>query len=963
MKKSLKLLIVAIVVLSAMVFCLSACGGGNNGPVDYGFTLEGKTITFDGNTYSLTVGANTTALNGKTYNATYSYTKDGVEVSKDGVRDAGVYEVIANVLVQGEETPKQLKATLTINKMDVSVEIGDQIIRQGSTIASLPDPVIPSNVKLGVGDSISDAQFEVEYEIKKGSDVITSLSSASATTKEEDALTISYKFKTAPNNYNFTFKTGKGYVLSTTDYVNATVIKGLIDNLPSQSKLNTLTYENMKLFIADAKKLIAEYPNLSFVQQKIVGSCDMTSVNALLKTAESRLKAVYELSSDVDSSIGKVIFKAAQHINNDGRAQKDDDFISEFLGTKKSSRTNVEYKDVIAFEIWIKDTTKFALDSFFIGEKEYTMSVVSNTVTAAQDSEVRAYGDNAAKYVVGVPRDAALSGSYYGDENKGIASGGVAISSAVLGALDGDSSIEIKLNVNNKYTIEVADERGNEIKNTADMNKLFIQQVSVMARFVDYYLVNADTDSVDVEPITDGTTAKLTLVPLEGYVLKEVAIGDVIVPGSAFEKNVYEFVISEDYADDKNVISIVPTFVEKLTLSDVRINNSSKKLENLYRDGVYTDTAGAGSIVIAGGDLSYADPIFDGDAEMTITLRPATNYLVSALKITGYDASGVAKVINVDLEDIENNRYIFELEGKFDATKTAAMGGIKIEAEYKKSFNFSVSGARNEEGQVDFTFNGDSFVSKYGEVVIYKLEGTYPTEIKNFIEGDKILIAIDPEDGYVPKTIKINGKSVSRVDFVEEDKYQMIRGKMAYVVDTSPSDVVLGASFDTNHLKKAANYYEVNTATLAAGSNINIEVDFDAYYEIETDVYVSEHGTFTMSYKGTITDNGTEVSYAADGNPNNSGVINVKDKNFSYIYYSEKSPNRIYFTVAIQDPNMYKFTEVSGKIGKAELSDANITSDKSYKATIDEAIGGTPETVAPGSAITITFEVEPVKIG
>ena len=41
------------------------------------------------------------------------------------------------------------------------------------------------------------------------------------------------------------------------------------------------------------------------------------------------------------------------------------------------------------------------------------MSVVSNTVTAAQDSEVRAYGDNAAKYVVGVPRDAALSGSYY----------------------------------------------------------------------------------------------------------------------------------------------------------------------------------------------------------------------------------------------------------------------------------------------------------------------------------------------------------------------------------------------------------------------------------------------------------------------------------------------------------------------------------------------------------------------
>ncbi|MBR6692528.1 MAG: hypothetical protein IKL61_01085, partial [Clostridia bacterium] len=813
MKKSLKLLIVAIVVLSAMVFCLSACGGGNNGPVDYGFTLEGKTITFDGNTYSLTVGANTTALNGKTYNATYSYTKDGVEVSKDGVRDAGVYEVIANVLVQGEETPKQLKATLTINKMDVSVEIGDQIIRQGSTIASLPDPVIPSNVKLGVGDSISDAQFEVEYEIKKGSDVITSLSSASATTKEEDALTISYKFKTAPNNYNFTFKTGKGYVLSTTDYVNATVIKGLIDNLPSQSKLNTLTYENMKLFIADAKKLIAEYPNLSFVQQKIVGSCDMTSVNALLKTAESRLKAVYELSSDVDSSIGKVIFTAAQHINNDGRAQKDDDFISEFLGTKKSSRTNVEYKDVIAFEIWIKDTTKFALDSFFIGEKEYALSVVSETITASQDSEVAAYGDNAAKYIVGVPRNIAPSGSYYGDENPGITSGGVAISSAVLGALDGSSSIEITLNVNNKYTIEVSDERGNKIQNAAAMRELFIQQVNVMARFVDYYLVNAG--GVVVEPITDGTNAKLTLVPLDGYVLKEVAIGDVIVPGAAFEKNIYEFVVSEDYADDKNVISIVPTFVEKLTLSDVRINNSTKKLENLYRDGVYTDTAGAGSIVIAGGDLSYADPIFDGDAEMTITLRPATNYLVSALKITG---GGVE--YKVDLKDIENNRYIFELEGKFDATKTATMGGIKVEAEFKKSFTLSVSGARNEEGQVDFTFNGDSFVSKYGEVVIYKLEGTYPTEIKNFIEGDKILIAIDPEDGYVPKTIKINGKSVSRVDFVETDKYQMIRGKMAYVVDTntSPSDVVLGASFDTNHLKKAANYYEVNTATLAAGS-------------------------------------------------------------------------------------------------------------------------------------------------
>ncbi|MBR2397690.1 MAG: hypothetical protein IKA97_02860, partial [Clostridia bacterium] len=116
---------------------------------------------------------------------------------------------------------------------------------------------------------------------------------------------------------------------------------------------------------------------------------------------------------------------------------------------------------------------------------------------------------------------------------------------------------------------------------------------------------------------------------------------------------------------------------------------------------------------------------------------------------------------------------------------------------------------------------------------------------------------------------------------------------------------------------------------------------------------------------GIITDNGTTVTYAeaADGNPNNSGVINVKDKNFSYIYYSEKSPNRIYFTVSINDTDMYKFTEVSGKIGKAELSDANITSDKSYKATIDEAIGGTPETVAPGSAITITFEVEPVKIG
>jgi len=963
MKKSLKLLIVAIVVLSAMVFCLSACGGGNNGPVDYGFTLEGKTITFDGNTYSLTVGANTTALNGKTYNATYSYTKDGVEVSKDGVRDAGVYEVIANVLVQGEETPKQLKATLTINKMDVSVEIGDQIIRQGSTIASLPDPVIPSNVKLGVGDSISDAQFEVEYEIKKGSDVITSLSSASATTKEEDALTISYKFKTAPNNYNFTFKTGKGYVLSTTDYVNATVIKGLIDNLPSQSKLNTLTYENMKLFIADAKKLIAEYPNLSFVQQKIVGSCDMTSVNALLKTAEGRLKAVYELSSDVDSSIGKVIFTAAQHINNDGRAQKDDDFISEFLGTKKSSRTNVEYKDVIAFEIWIKDTTKFALDSFFIGEKEYALSVVSQTVTADQNDEVKAYGDNAAKYVVGIPNSVALSGSYYGDENKGIASGGVAISSAVLGALDGDNTIEVKLNVNNKYTIEVSDERGNEIQDADDMEDLFIKDISVMARFVDYYLVN--TNKLTVVPITDGTTAKLTLVPLEGYVLKEVAIGDVIVPGSAFEKNVYEFVISEDYADDKNVISIVPTFVEKLTLSDVRINNSSKKLENLYRDGVYTDNGGAGSIVIGGGDLSYADPIFDGDAEMTITLRPATNYLVSALKITGYDANGAAKVINVDLEDIENNRYTLELEGKFNATKTAAMGGIKIEAEYKKSFNFSVSGARNEEGLVNFNFNGDSFVSKYGELTIYKLEGTYPTEIKNFIEGDKILIAIDPEDGYVPKTIKINGKSVSRVDFVETDKYQMIRGKMAYVVDTRASEVVLGARFDVNDIKNAANYYEVNTATLAAGSNINIEVDFDAYYEIETDVYVSNNGTYTMSYKGIITDNGTTVSYAeaADGNPNNSGVINVKDKNFSYIYYAEKSPNRIYFTVSINDTDMYKFTEVSGKIGKAELSDANITSDKSYKATIDEAIGGTPETVAPGSAITITFEVEPVKIG
>ncbi|MBR2070568.1 MAG: hypothetical protein IJ981_03985, partial [Clostridia bacterium] len=715
--------------------------------------------------------------------------------------------------------------------------------------------------------------------------------------------------------------------------------------------------------IADAKKLIAEYPNLSFVQQKIVGSCDMTSVNALLKTAEGRLKAVYELSSDVDSSIGKVIFTAAQHINNDGRAQKDDDFISEFLGTKKSSRTNVEYKDVIAFEIWIKDTTKFALDSFFIGGKEYALSVVSETITASQDSEVAAYGDNAAKYIVGVPRNIAPSGSYYGDENPGITSGGVAISSAVLGALDGSSSIEITLNVNNKYTIEVSDERGNKIQNAAAMRELFIQQVNVMARFVDYYLVNAG--GVVVEPITDGTNAKLTLVPLDGYVLKEVAIGDVIVPGAAFEKNIYEFVVSEDYADDKNVISIVPTFVEKLTLSDVRINNSTKKLENLYRDGVYTDTAGAGSIVIAGGDLSYADPIFDGDAEMTITLRPATNYLVSALKITGYDASGVAKVINVDLEDIENNRYIFELEGKFDATKTATMGGIKVEAEFKKSFTLSVSGARNEEGLANFTFNGDSFVSKYGEVVIYKLEGGYPTETNSFIEGDKILIAIDPEDGYVPKTIKINGKSVSRVDFVETEKYQMIRGKMAYVVDTSAADVVLGASFNVNDIKNAAKYYEVNTATLSAGTNISVEVDYDAYYEIESDVYVSNDGTYTMSYKGIITDNGTTVTYAeaADGNPNNSGVINVKDKNFSYIYYSEKSPNRIYFTVAIQDPNMYKFTEVSGKIGKAELSDANITSDKSYKATIDEAIGGTPETVAPGSAITITFEVEPVKIG
>lgn len=947
MKKSLRIFVALALVAVLALGCFSGCES-KTFEQKYGITISDKTVTYDGNAYGVEIDVNKEVLKDREYTVEYKYTKDGQEVEGTSFKDAGVYEVEASVLVAGEDTPTVLKAKLTINKAEVEVELGNFFLRQGQGISSIGTASLSNTIKLQGTDTVKDLG-KVSYEVYNGTEKVQDLSTLKPTSKETEALTVVMKFETEPKNYNFTFKNGKLYVLSSADYSVANRLKNEIANVPTSETINTFTYDQMQAFVDTADDIVTTYPGTSAIQRLMSGTVNVDSISGLLKTAKERLSMTYSIDFDLDTSVGKGYVIAIEHTANNNRNKDDDDFLSELMGTKKSSLSEVEYKDTICFAIVINDVTKYDLNNVTVRNKNFTKIATYDktnfkanpTTTGGSDycpyydviSAVTGLtSDNIGDktiYLFGTPRsqsavlndgdsvtvkdnkDSSDGKNYkhwYGSKNYGAVAGAV-VNASLLGTLDGSSTITITPNYSNLYEINVGGESSNTFVSgeSGETMKDIIpkaSRITISAKGKNYFNAGATTVTTDIYHgmIPNGTVAKIAIQPKTGYVISEVEIGDTTISADKFTYNsyeyTYEFTVTEDMVTSGGKLNIYVKFVDSYSLK-VKINGYEVK--NSSKNGTYTDKNSMGTLKLSGDvNVSTDVPTVLKEKSLTIEVTPATNHVLTALTLTGKKDASSNKVYDL-LADSQFS-YIngkITLDISTEANEILSSSDVVIEAKFAEVYPIKVTSSRNGEASETATKSGNVYSTKYGKVTVYDVEDD---ETDNLYKGQRYYIQIESNTGYVPAKISIGGvactfNTTGEAPF-EYKRYQVIQGSDMYVLSTAFASTSYTLQNTLNGFGKDVNQDTINSETtkyfflicsptrLAAGENFTIDIEYDAYYFI--DYSISYLSTETLTATLGIRQTVTSTGVNTEGTiASSSGGLNFVYNNASCIYKAD----------------------------------------------------------------------------
>lgn len=1011
MKKSLRIFVAVLLVVVLAAGCFTGCKS-KSFEEKYGITISDKTVTYDGNSYGIEVDVNKEILKDREYSVEYTYSKDGEALSGKSFKDAGVYNVVASVLVAGEDTPTELKATLTINKADVTVELGNFFLRQGQGIQTIGTAYIPESTKLAGNDKVSDLG-KVSYEVYQGSTKVNDVSTLKPTAKEADALTVTVKFDKEPINYNFKFNNGKLYVLTSADYSVADRLKKEIANVPTSETINTFTYDQMEAFVNSADDVVSSYPGTSAIQRLMCGTVNIDSISSLLKTAKARLSMTYSVDSDIDSTVGKVILVAGEHTKNNGRQKSDDEFLSELMGTKKTSLTDYEYKDIICFAVYIKDETKYELKNVTVRGKDFTPNLIirkgASGVSEALNDRIKAeigktvaeLDTNEAIYLFGTPREQAdvladsLEGSardnvdssdsknykhWYGSKNYG-AIAGVNVNSAVLGALDGSATITIRPNYTNLYTIKVGGEQANTFVED-NLNAVIpnASKITLSVKGTAYFDANTTTVATS-KLLANGSVARLAITPNEGYVISEVEIGDTTVAANKFTYNAYEyyyeFTVTEDMVDSQGNLKIYVRLINSYSLK-VKINGF--EIKNSSKNGVYVDKNNFGTIKLTGDALVSSDiPTVLKEKTLTIEATANKNYLLKELKLVGKEKSGTDGAGNPTyveksydlLQDVQfsfvNGKVTLDISS--DAQALVSTETVNVVATFAEQYPVKVTSSRNGVGVETATMVGNTFTTKYGKVTIYNNEDDSLTNLYN---GQKYYIQIESATGYVPKKLTIGGYSYTLTAADEYTRYQVIMGSDMYVV--SSTDTASAAKFLNaagNFGSGSANYYlTCAPIKLNAGENFVIDVEYDAYYMIDLSVsnsyLTAELGVrYDVTSSGATGYTGSDTLGGVKLVGNDSSAI-YRAGSTLYAYFNDTTKNKLMLNVtANANYNLEDPTWQFGLSAKETKSKITATNSKSYTEALDDTClgGSTPENakLKPGASISISFDCNPVR--
>lgn len=925
MKRSLRIFVASVLVVVLALGCFAGCKT-QTFTEKYGITISDKTVTYDGNSYGIEIDVDKEVLKDREYTVEYKYTKDGQAIEGTSFKDAGVYELVASVLVAGEDTPTELKAKLTINKANVEVELGNFFLRQGQGLSSIGTASLSDSIKLQGTDTVKDLG-KVSYEVYNGSEKVQDLSALKPTAKESEALTVVMKFENDPNNYNFTFKNGKLYVLSSADYSLASTLKKEIANVPTSETINTFTYDQLQSFVDTADHIVTYYPGTSAIQRLMTGTVNVDSISGLLKTAKDRLSTTYTVDFDLDTSVGKGYVIGIEHTANNGRNKDDDEFLSELMGTKKSSLSDVEYKDTICFVIVINKSSQYKLNNVTVRGKNFTPSATYtkakyNSTDCSYYDVIKArtnldtLADDQVIYLFGTPRkqadvlnndatvkdnldqgDPTNTGSqvnnykrWYGSKNYGAVAGAV-VNSSLLGTLDGSTSITITPNYVNLYKVSVGGETNAVVESTSESAGVInstnigtiipnVKKVTISAKGINYF--NAGKSSVSAKivhgMIPNGSVTKIAIQPKSGYVIKEVEIGETTVSGDKFTYNSYEysyeFTVTEDMVNSRGELNIYVKLVDSYSLK-VRINGLEVK--NASKNGTYNDRNNTGSIKLTGDAIVSTDiPTVLSEKSLTIEVNPAANYVLTSLTLKGKEEDTSTSTSTTKDKDYNlltdpqfsysNGKITLDLSSE---TTLLSTNEVVVEAKFAEVYPVKVTSSRNGVGAETATKTGNTFTTKYGKVTVYNFEDD---ETDNLYNGQRYYIQIESTTGYVPSKITIAGTTYNlATDTTNEYKrYQVINGSDMFVLSSNDAMSAVAIENSTAELFAGTpTRYMLfcSPAKLAAGENFTIDVEYDAYYFIDLGVsYAGSQLEATLNIKGVVksTDTGIDTTNLGD---------------------------------------------------------------------------------------------------
>lgn len=943
MKKNWKVLIIAVLVVSMVLSLFAGC---SNKPFaeKYGITISDKTFTYDGQEHKIEVSVDSSILGERPYTVEYTYMQGNSVLSGSGAKDAGEYQVKASVLVKGEKEPTELTAKLTINKKDISVDVGTLFLRQGASASTLGNPNL--DAQLVNGEKFADLG-SLSYVIYDGSSVVADLTTLKASLDVNSPYKAEAKFATEPKNYNVKFNNGKLYVLEGTLYDDAETLKNYVKSVPTSETINTFTYPQMREFVSNASYITNNYKKLNTIQSLMCGTVNEESISQLLKTARDRLETVYDIEFNVpESSIGNFEYVAVKHQTNDLRQTTDDDFKTEFRGDRASSKKTAEYKDIISFKFTLTDKTKYKFIGFKVGSKVLNwvdLAIYGTTETAGEG--------NSLVYAVGVANATAPASSYYGEQNKGIASGGIPVDNSVLGALDGSGYIEITPIVNNIYTVKLQGQTANTFATKANMET----QVPSLSSFTlsskletirKISLSEAEVDNI----VLNGTSVSLAIYPKTGYVISEVEIGDQVIAGSSFDNYIYNFVVDENLVNNKNELVIKVTFIE---LYQLGVNINSKIISNTDKDAIYdTDE---GKVVLE--KLSQTvKPTMTGDKALSLTANPSEDYILTSLVISG-KKNGVDfnKDYTEDVLSAVNGKIEIDLkEDLFDSNYE-----VTVNAVFTKDFPVVVTGGLFGEGEdVRMSGNNGVFTSKYGTVSI--MTPDKQDTLTRLHDGQNFFLVLTANEGYVPKQIKLYSTSSGRTKTLTIENDEKLRYRM--MINDS-QELYFGANLvpylpsDPNCV--AANAYPLDATTLAVGSDLVVEVMYEKYYWIDYSIDISASAATIERLISGVLDVNTGFSAeepfpAGHGTDSNIGVIKVGNTgNTYYTYYKDTGANKVGIKVTANEGK--KIMDTTCTIGAWDNSTRSIVSgiQKNYSAKIDDIIYNT--SIKPGDTIEVVL--------